>query len=157
MLDLSSGITRTEYTRKPYHPTLTSLKSQLLAARCVCFLVLVWTIPLTTPLQIEIWSEINYPTFVYFPNGNSTEITFDPSDARTKLIEKNQKFDDELAHNKRVAEIRKRGGVSNGNGAVSNSKDVSMTEMLMYVGAAFICLLALSMGCVWIAVKYLQD
>ncbi|KAF9529002.1 farnesyl-diphosphate farnesyltransferase [Crepidotus variabilis] len=108
--------------------------------------------------KIETWCEVNYPTFVRFAPSGGSEVQFDPLDVRTKVVQQDQAFDAELTKRKYAAEIKKRGGLTNGNGKpYSNPSEVSMNEMLLYVGAGFVCLLALAMAGVYGVVKYTQD
>ncbi|PPQ72858.1 hypothetical protein CVT26_003482 [Gymnopilus dilepis] len=107
--------------------------------------------------KIEAWCEHNYPSFVKLSSGASREQTLDPSDARTAIVIKEQKFDAELAKRRRVESLRNgiaaKDAAAGGPGPYDN-KEISTKELMMYVAAAFTLILALSMAIVWLMVKY---
>nr|A0SJQ5.1 RecName: Full=Squalene synthase; Short=SQS; Short=SS; AltName: Full=FPP:FPP farnesyltransferase; AltName: Full=Farnesyl-diphosphate farnesyltransferase [Ganoderma lucidum]ABF57213.1 squalene synthase [Ganoderma lucidum]ABF57214.1 squalene synthase [Ganoderma lucidum] len=60
--------------------------------------------------KIEQWCERHYPSFVRLQQVSGGGIVFDPSDARTKVVEAAQARDNELAREKRLAELRDKTG-----------------------------------------------
>ena len=105
------------------------------------------------PPQIEQWCERHYPSFVRLQTvSGSGGIQLDPYDARTKVAEAAQARDRELAHEKRVAEFRARTPADVRD--APNSDAPGIGEMLMYVGTAFILVLALSIGAAWLMMQW---
>ncbi|KAI0741334.1 squalene synthase [Daedaleopsis nitida] len=104
--------------------------------------------------KIEVWCERHYPSFVQLKSIQGG-IQLDPLDARTKVILAAQARDQQLAHEKRIAEYRTKypNGTVKANDA-PNANDGSAIEMFMYVGTGFIVLLALSAGAAWLAMQY---
>jgi farnesyl-diphosphate farnesyltransferase len=108
--------------------------------------------------KIEAWSEHNYPSFVHYSTESGKQ-RLDPFDARTAIVVKEQELDAQLAKKKRVEDLRN--GITNGNGANGvekfEAKEISTSELMMYVGAAFTLILVFSMSVVWLVLKYTGD
>jgi len=108
--------------------------------------------------QIESWCEHNYPSFVVY-NPESGKQSLDPSDARTRIVMLEQSRDAELAKKKRAED--KRNGVVSTNGGAGAEKlattDISMGELMMYVGSGFVMVLIISLGILYAVLKYTES
>jgi len=106
--------------------------------------------------KIEQWTESNYASFVRIrtPAGHSSsELSFDPTDARSRVAIADAEKDKLAAEERRLLEIRERFG---GNGALLPSDSQNQGppwEVLMFVGGAVFLIIALSVGIV-LAVLY---
>ncbi|KDR81029.1 hypothetical protein GALMADRAFT_241652 [Galerina marginata CBS 339.88] len=108
--------------------------------------------------KIEAWCEHNYPSFVHYSAETGKQM-LNPSDPRTAVIMRETALDAELAKKKRIEDIRN--GLANtasANGAQRyESKDVSMSELMMYVGGAFMLIMLVSGSVLWAVLKYTGD
>ncbi|KAF9554427.1 squalene synthase [Agrocybe pediades] len=90
--------------------------------------------------KIEQWNEHNYPSFVQF-NSETQKQMFNPLDVRTKIVEREQQLEAELAKKKRVAN----GLAANGGQAEkSKAREISQGELMMYVSGAFVLIFAIA-------------
>ncbi|KAF8159225.1 squalene synthase [Crassisporium funariophilum] len=109
--------------------------------------------------KIEQWCERNYPSHVQLNQDGQQggQQTLDPSDARTRIYSRIQAADQQLTQRRRVIELRN--GTANGveKRAVQEVKDISKTEVMLYVMAAFTVVGLLSWGIVYIILKYSGD
>lgn len=99
--------------------------------------------------KIEQWCERHYPSFVRIQQV-SGGVAFDPHDARTKIVEAAQVRDRELAREKRMAELREKTGKLERKPA----EETSPVEMMLYVGGAFIVVIAITLGFAWVLIRY---
>ena len=100
--------------------------------------------------KIEHWTEHNYPSFVCVSpsSASSLGISFDSTDARSRIAIADAEADKRAAEEKRRLEIRERTG-SNGSLAPSGPQSQGPPwEVLMFVGGAVFLILALSIGIV---------
>jgi farnesyl-diphosphate farnesyltransferase len=117
--------------------------------------------------KIEHWVERNYPSFVRLPppsSSISTGVTFDSSDARSRVAIAEAESDRHAAEEKRKLEIRERivaGGAATTTAANGVSSYASATqnqgppwEVLAFIGAAVFLILALSVGIVLAVVHF---
>ncbi|KAI0364708.1 squalene synthase [Pilatotrama ljubarskyi] len=101
--------------------------------------------------KIEQWCERNYPSFVRL-GAVSGAPQYDPSDARTKVVEAAQTRDRELAREKRMRELREKQP-----GALVQDRadaETSTGEVLFYVGTAFLIVLLVGMGATWLLLQW---
>lgn len=110
--------------------------------------------------KIEQWAERNYASFVRIPTTTghpSSNLSFDPTDARSRVAIADAEKDKLAAEEKRRLEIHERfGGNGGDNGALLPSDTQSQGppwEVLMFVGGAVFLIIALSIGIV-LAVLY---
>lgn len=83
---------------------------------------------------------------------------YDAADMRSKVVEASMARDRELQREKRMSEFRakhpqaaeKLDARANGNAA----QEGSYVEMFLYLGAAFVIILAISLGAAWVLMKY---
>lgn len=111
--------------------------------------------------KIDQWSERNYPSFVRVPNaaGSSpSTVSFDPTDARSRVAIADAEKDKRTAEERRHLEIRERfGGNGSSNGALSSSNIQNQGppwEVLMFVGGAVVLIISLSIGIVLAALHF---
>lgn len=104
--------------------------------------------------QIEQWCEHHYPSFVSVSKGASgnAQQVFDPSDARTQIVELAQKRDRQI-----VAEKKHGNGTTNGAAQKALGEDPGdFKEILFYVGAAFIIVMLVGLGAAWLLMQYFE-
>ncbi|KIM39543.1 hypothetical protein M413DRAFT_447022 [Hebeloma cylindrosporum] len=108
--------------------------------------------------KIEQWCEHNYPSFVVY-NTETGKQSLDPSDPRTRIVQVEQERDAQLAKKKRAENLRNgvANGAMNGHAEKMEVKAISTTELMMYVGAAFLVVMAISLGIAWGLIKYTAD
>jgi len=98
--------------------------------------------------KIEQWCERHYPSFVNVAQssggGNASQV-FDPLDARTRIVQLEQKQDRELANEKRRA---------NGKPVVAETPAATW-EVASFVAAAFLLVLTLSLAIVWLVMRFI--
>ena len=80
-------------------------------------------------------------------------VQFDPADMRSKVAEAERAVDAVAAREKRIADIRS-GAVSAVARGQKDEDGTSFGEMLMYVGTAFIIVLAISLGAAWLMMQF---
>jgi len=100
--------------------------------------------------KIEQWCEHHYPTFVTLSKTGNGQQIFDPSDARTKIMELSEKREREIALEKRL-----------GNGKRVPQKALGedpgdFKEILFYVGAAFLIVMAVGVGAMFLLMRYFE-
>lgn len=109
-------------------------------------------------IQVEQWCEHNFPSFVNIPQTAGNPATFDPEDARTTIYQKEQKIDQEISKRKRIAHLKNKTTATGTNGrATSAAQDSIPWEVLAFAGAAFVLIIALTVGIVFVALKYSDD
>ncbi|PPQ80435.1 hypothetical protein CVT24_001019 [Panaeolus cyanescens] len=98
--------------------------------------------------KIEQWCEHSYPSFIQIlPESGRQEL--DPNDPRTRVVQGEQNLEAALARK------RKLNGITNGKApAQLELTQTSMSELAMYVGAAFALVMALAGGIVYAVMKY---
>lgn len=103
--------------------------------------------------QIEQWCEHYYPSFVSVSksaSGNAQQV-FDPTDARTQIVQLAEKRDRQLAIEKRM-----------GNGAAKEAarplgeSPSDTREILLYVGAAFVVIFLIGIGAAWLLMQFFE-
>ncbi|OBZ74154.1 hypothetical protein A0H81_06174 [Grifola frondosa] len=77
--------------------------------------------------------------------------SYNPYDARTRVAEAAEKRDGELAREKRVQELKDRPVA----GRAAQS-ETSPLEVIFYVGSAFLIVMAVGLGAVWLLLKYID-
>lgn len=104
--------------------------------------------------KIEHWAEYNYPSFVRVSpqSSSSPGLSFDPTDARSRVAIADAETDKRAAEEKRRLEIRMRGGNDTVAASVPQNQGPPW-EVLLFVGGAVFLILGLSMGIVF-AVLY---
>ncbi|THU98079.1 squalene synthase [Dendrothele bispora CBS 962.96] len=107
--------------------------------------------------KVEQWCEHNYPSFVQMPSTAGSPPTFNPEDARSKIVVIEQEADKELTKKKRLAEIRKKVGMEGGDANAPPAAAGTMGsdwEILLYIMAMVVVILLLSLGVVWVVMTY---
>lgn len=103
--------------------------------------------------KIEQWCEHYYPSFVSVSksaSGNAQQV-FDPTDARTQIVQLAEKRDRQLAIEKRM-----------GNGAAKEAarplgeSSSDTREILLYVGAAFVIVFLIGIGAAWLLMQFFE-
>ncbi|KAF9819317.1 hypothetical protein IEO21_02205 [Rhodonia placenta] len=103
--------------------------------------------------KIEQWCEHYYPSFVSVSksaSGNAQQV-FDPTDARTQIVQLAEKRDRQLAIEKRM-----------GNGAAKEAarplgeSPSDTREILLYVGAAFVVIFLIGIGAAWLLMQFFE-
>jgi farnesyl-diphosphate farnesyltransferase len=92
-------------------------------------------------------------------NNETGRQSLDPSDPRTRIVQVEQERDAQLAKKKR-AENHRNGianGATNGHAEKMEVKEISTGELMMYVCAAFVVVMAISLSIVWGLIKYTGD
>jgi len=99
--------------------------------------------------QIEQWCEHHYPSFVRIQAGGAgapPQQFLSPDDARTRIFHLEQTRERELSRKKRVEELR--------SGPVREERQPTQEgagmEMIMYVVVAFVVVLSLCVGAIWV-------
>lgn len=104
--------------------------------------------------QIEQWCEHYYPSFVSVaPSGQGQLLN--PMDRRSKVIELENKRDQDLIHEKRVRDAMARGVVvaerqEQANGGMP-------LEILAFITAIIVAIVVLSLGVSWAVIKFFAD
>ncbi|TFK48357.1 farnesyl-diphosphate farnesyltransferase [Heliocybe sulcata] len=95
--------------------------------------------------KIEQWCERHYPSFVNVAQGqgNASQL-FDPLDARTRIVQVEQKQDKELVNEKRRVDGK----------PVALETPAATWEVASFVAAAFLVVLMFSLGIVWIVMRF---
>ncbi|KAG6855966.1 hypothetical protein H0H87_008907 [Tephrocybe sp. NHM501043] len=103
--------------------------------------------------KIEQWREHHYPSHVLLSeNGTS----FNPEDARTNIIKREQDLDLALAKKKRIEEIR--AGMTNSTSKPSTaSTDPSKLEVALYIVGLMAVIILLSVAVIWGVMKVFGD
>ncbi|KAL0577634.1 bifunctional farnesyl-diphosphate farnesyltransferase/squalene synthase [Marasmius crinis-equi] len=100
--------------------------------------------------KVEQWCELHYPSFVRLPSSTGQAVSFDPEDARTKILENEQKIDSELRKRKRIEEIREKYGKTNEEAAAAIKDEGGFPyEVLLLAGGAILLIIGLVVGIVW--------
>ena len=100
------------------------------------------------PAQIEQWCERHYPSFVRLGQVSGS-IQFNPADTRSKVAEADSARDAARAREKRIADLR-----VGGTKALADAEGTPFGETLMYVGTAFLLVLAISLGAAWLMMQF---
>ncbi|PPQ96525.1 hypothetical protein CVT26_010453 [Gymnopilus dilepis] len=109
--------------------------------------------------KIETWCEHNFPSFVHFTKDGQQMVN--PSDARSRIVFKDQKFDAELL--KRQTAVARVNGGANGVHPNANpnaaegvwveqydpTKGLSTTQMVLYTLGAVAVILLFGWGVIW--------
>ncbi|KAI0766091.1 squalene synthase [Trametes elegans] len=103
--------------------------------------------------KIEQWCERHYPSFVQL-GSVSGQAQFDPSDARTKVVEAGQARDRELAREKRIQEFREKHPDALTDGRDRKPAQSSTGELFFYVGTAFAIVILTGLGATWLMLQY---
>jgi farnesyl-diphosphate farnesyltransferase len=110
--------------------------------------------PIKPSNQIEQWCEHHYPSFVRISQATSISGSFkqlfNPSDARARIFELDQKREADAAPHK----LHEGNGVAKAN---TKSKDAVPLEVILYVLAAFAIVLGGSLAVVYGILFYLGD
>ncbi|KAF9067999.1 squalene synthase [Rhodocollybia butyracea] len=107
--------------------------------------------------KVEQWCEHNFPSFVRLPTASGNPPTFNPEDARTSILRKEQKIDQTITHRKRVAQLEEKQA---GNGRVevaATSQDGVPWEIFAIVGGVFAIILAVIGAVVWAIIKFSDE
>ncbi|KAK7456390.1 bifunctional farnesyl-diphosphate farnesyltransferase/squalene synthase [Stygiomarasmius scandens] len=112
--------------------------------------------------KVEQWCEHNYPSFVQMPSTAGSPPTFNPEDARSKILLLEQETEKELTKKKRLAEIRKKVGAEGANADANNvqvqaGSSGSEWEIFLYVASMVVTVLGVSMGIVYIVLRFFSD
>ena len=103
--------------------------------------------------KIEQWCEHHYPSFVRLESGGQT---YDLYDARTKIAEIAEKREQELRVQQRLREISEKTGV-----VMERRQALEPTgpawDMLIFVGGAFVLVIAIAIGAFFLIVKFVGD
>ena len=81
-------------------------------------------------------------------------VQFDPADMRSKVAEAERLVDAAAARERRIADIRSGAVSAVARGQGKDEDGTSFGEMLMYVGTAFIIVLAISLGAAWLMMQF---
>lgn len=85
------------------------------------------------------------------PQSSGSAITFDPQDARTTIYQKEQKIDQEITKRKRVGQLKN--GAANGTKKETAAEGVPW-EIFAFAGGAFVLIITLTVGAVYLGIKY---
>lgn len=90
-------------------------------------------------------------------SGSGT-VSFDPLDARSRIVHMEQKQERELVRRRRVEQLRAAGRAV----TEADEKDVKPQtgtdwEVMMYVLAGFVMVLSVTCGIVWVVLKFSGD
>ncbi|KAJ8077226.1 bifunctional farnesyl-diphosphate farnesyltransferase/squalene synthase [Marasmius tenuissimus] len=100
--------------------------------------------------KVEQWCERHYPSFVQLPSSAGQSVSFNPEDARTKILQNEQRIDSELKQRKRVEEIREKYGNSSEAAAAALKKEEGFPyEVLLLAGGVILLIVGLVVGIVW--------
>ncbi|KAF8991077.1 hypothetical protein BDQ17DRAFT_1547000 [Cyathus striatus] len=156
------GLIFRDYARR-IHAKADPTDPSFLKISVACGKICISPLPQTTtntPPQIEQWLEHNYPSFVRLATDGQSG-GFDQLDARTYILNDEQKRENELIMKKRLEEIR--GGIRNGsvaatgNGVLEQGKDMGQYEVMMYVMGGFTLMVVLSLVVVFGVLKLSGD
>ncbi|KAF9263357.1 squalene synthase [Marasmius fiardii PR-910] len=104
--------------------------------------------------KIEQWCEVHYPSFVLLPSSSGQSVSFDPEDARTKVLQIDQKIDSDLRMRKRIEEIREKYGTSQEDAAATVKEEGRFPyDILLYAGGFILLIVLLVLGIVWFVLK----
>ncbi|KAH9011732.1 isoprenoid synthase domain-containing protein [Lactarius hengduanensis] len=107
--------------------------------------------------KIEHWAERNYPSFIrVLPStyGTSPGISFDPSDARSRIAHADAETDRRAADEKRLLGIRERIAAGGSPSTSLSSNQGPPWEVLGVVGGAVFLVLGLSLGIVYLVLYF---
>ncbi|KAF5361147.1 hypothetical protein D9758_009016 [Tetrapyrgos nigripes] len=88
--------------------------------------------------KVEQWCEHNYPSFVQVPSTAGSPPTYNPEDARSRIIVLDQETDQALQKKRRVLDIRRKVGGDGTGARQAAGATGSEWEIFMYI-AAMIC------------------
>ncbi|KAG7098792.1 hypothetical protein E1B28_000697 [Marasmius oreades] len=105
--------------------------------------------------KIEQWCEVHYPSFVLLPSSSGQAVSFDPEDARTKVMQIDQKIDSDLRMRKRIEDIREKYGKSREEAtAVVEDEGRFPYDILLYAGGLLLVVILLIIGVVWLVLRF---
>ncbi|KAF8812802.1 farnesyl-diphosphate farnesyltransferase [Phlegmacium glaucopus] len=101
--------------------------------------------------KIEQWCEHNYPSFVqvYSEGSRTGTQSLNPADPRTRIILHEQSREQQL-----IAKRLGHDGTTTMNGNAAQSRNISTTELMVYVLGAFGAIIGISCMIVWAVLKY---
>jgi farnesyl-diphosphate farnesyltransferase len=105
--------------------------------------------------KIEQWCEHHFPSFVQIvesgsPGGGVKQV-FNEEDARTRIVQLEQKEDDALALKQLRENIRN--GIANGRTAQPANDNSNPYEAMLYVGGAFLLVTIFSLGVIYTVIR----
>jgi hypothetical protein len=81
---------------------------------------------------------------------------YNPADARTRIVLADEKRDKEMEHEARLRELREKSGAQPSTVSTDANNGAMTTELLAYVGGAFILVLGVGVAVVY-TVLYFSD
>lgn len=84
-------------------------------------------------------------------------VAFDPSDARTRIVELEQKREQQLVRQRRIDQVRKGTAVGNGNGKDVQPQANSGREVMLFASGALLLVLFFTLSVVWVIIKLSED
>ncbi|KAH9941976.1 squalene synthase [Amylocystis lapponica] len=104
--------------------------------------------------QIELWCENHYPSFVQF--GEQGKQSYDPDDARTRIVLATEEKERLRAKEKRIQELNGKFAAM-GRAPMDPGSQSSIMEVVPFVIAAFLIVLAVGFGGFWALVKFVGE
>jgi len=99
--------------------------------------------------QIEQWCEHRYPSFVLLPQGSSGHSGIDSKDVRSQVINLEKKKIEDLALQNRTEALA---GVA----PIGPAQDMSLNELFLYIGGAFVLILLLGLLVIWVVLQFTE-